>query len=141
MKAKLFDEMLVVTLSRGDKLVESLKAACAANSVETGSVNGIGSVLSAELQNYVAETSSYVDCSVSTPYEIISLLGNVSRKDGKIHTHLHIALADAAGSLVGGHLKEAVINGNCEIFVQRLSVVLDRRLNPETGLSPLDLEV
>ena len=72
MKAKLFGKTLVVTLSRGEKLVECLKSACAANSVETGSVSGIGSVLNAELQSYRAETASYADFSISEPCEIVS---------------------------------------------------------------------
>ncbi len=139
MKAKLFKNTLVVTLSRGEKLVECLKSACAANSVETGSVSGIGSVLSAELQSYHAETASYADFSVSEPCEIVSLLGNISKKSGNIHTHLHIALAGPDGGVRGGHLNEAVINGNCEIFVSVLDSVIDRKFDPATGISPFDI--
>ena len=139
MKAKLFGSTLVVVLSRGEKLVESLKAACAANAVNTGSVSGIGSVLSAELQSYRAESASYADFSVLDPCEIVSLLGNISLKNGNIHTHLHIALADSCGAVRGGHLNEAVINGNCEIFVSILDGAIERRFDPATGISPFDI--
>jgi uncharacterized protein len=65
------------------------------------------------------------------PFEIVSLAGTLSH-DGP---HLHVALADGEGRVVGGHLLEGcVVHTTAELVLGELQDVGFRRvLDPATG--------
>ena len=71
------------------------------------------------------------------PLEIVSLVGTLS-PDGP---HLHIALADRAGSVHGGHLLSgSPVHTTAEIVIGELDgVVFARELDPATGWKELVL--
>ena len=70
---------------------------------------------------------------------MISLNGNITRKDGCPYLHLHIALSDENYNLYGGHLNSAVISITAEIYINILNGEINRRVNPETSLNILDI--
>ncbi|MEO2152751.1 MAG: DUF296 domain-containing protein, partial [Thermococcus sp.] len=49
-------------------------------------------------------------------FELLTLLGNVSIKDGRPFAHLHVTLGNASGDVFGGHLMRG------EVFVAELYV-------------------
>jgi predicted DNA-binding protein with PD1-like motif len=61
--------------------------------------------------------------------EIVSLTGNVTRKDGEVYLHIHIALAREGGSVVGGHLNSARVSATAEIFVRTLPGHVGRKFD------------
>ena len=67
--------------------------------------------------------------------EVTALLGTVSYKDGQVHLHLHVTLADADLRARGGHLNKLVISGTCEMFLRTLPGQLSRRPDEATGLN------
>ena len=68
-------------------------------------------------------------------FEIVSLVGTLE----KGNSHLHIALSDKNGNVVGGHLKDGSIVGiTAEIVIGELSGVLfERVLDKETRFKEL----
>lgn len=69
-------------------------------------------------------------------YEIVSLTGTVS--DGG--SHLHIALADSQGRVVGGHVcYGCLVNTTAEIALRSLdgSYLLNRQFDEQTGYNEL----
>lgn len=71
-------------------------------------------------------------------FEIVSGTGTLS-PDG---CHIHIAIADSQGKIVGGHLKEGcVVKTTVEIVLLKFSGIRFRRvLDNETGYSELVLK-
>ncbi|MBU0613227.1 DNA-binding protein [Patescibacteria group bacterium] len=70
-------------------------------------------------------------------FEIVSIVGTVS--PGKCH--LHIALADKEGKVVGGHLKEGcLIHTTAEIIItEDEDRIYERVYNKDTGFDELSI--
>ena len=65
----------------------------------------------------------------------MTLLGNVSRRDGATAVHLHATLADHDGVCVGGHVAAGCVVFACELFIQELvGEPLQRGFDEATGL-------
>jgi predicted DNA-binding protein with PD1-like motif len=109
-----------------------LEAFAKANDLKAGFImTCVGSLRQAELrlanQN---ETTHYED-----KFEILSLVGTLS-PDGP---HLHIALADGTGKMIGGHVQAGnLIYTTAEIVIGELDdLVFSRPIDPETSYDEL----
>ncbi|MEP7127536.1 MAG: PPC domain-containing DNA-binding protein [Chitinophagales bacterium] len=71
-------------------------------------------------------------------FEIISLVGTLSKHG----SHLHIAVADENGKVIGGHLKEgSLVNTTAEIVVGVLSgFEFQRNWDDATGFKELTIQ-
>ena len=132
-------DTLVIRLDRGEEVVTSIENACQKSCVRLGTVSAIGAVDHAVVGLYRVEEQEYHSNTFDMPLEIVGLTGNVTTKEGKVYLHLHAALADETGRVVGGHLNEARVSATCEIFIRRLEGEVERVLDPSIGLNVLDL--
>ena len=68
-------------------------------------------------------------------YEIVSLMGTVSKNEG----HIHISVADEEGNVIGGHLKEGcIVNTTAEICIESFdNYKFDRVFDDNTGYREL----
>ena len=65
----------------------------------------------------------------------MTLLGNVSRRDGATAVHLHATLADHDVACYGGHVAAGCVVFACELFIQELvGEPLERSFDEVTGL-------
>ena len=71
-------------------------------------------------------------------FEITSLIGNVTRKDGEVYLHIHINFGDEEGLIKGGHLVRSIISATSEIVVRRINGKVGRKLSNEIGLNLLE---
>jgi predicted DNA-binding protein with PD1-like motif len=73
---------------------------------------------------------------VDGPLEIISLSGTIASFGG---SHLHIAVANSKGQVIGGHLKEgSLVRTTAEIVIGVLEgYAFHREIDPETGYAEL----
>ena len=71
-------------------------------------------------------------------FEIVSLVGTITTKDGEFYAHLHMSAGDTEGRVLGGHLNEAVISATCELVLEIMDGTVERRLDPETGLNLME---
>ncbi len=68
------------------------------------------------------------------PFEIVSAEGTLS-SDG---IHVHIAISDTEGHVIGGHLRSGcIINTTAEICILKLNKSIKRVFDPETGYKEL----
>jgi len=74
--------------------------------------------------------------SFSGNYEIISLTGNITCRDGEPWPHLHALFGDDQMAVVGGHLDQARVSATFECFITELGGPLNRSSvpDPQTGL-------
>ena len=73
---------------------------------------------------------------VAGPLEIISLTGTIASFGG---SHLHIAVANSKGQVIGGHLKEgSLVRTTAEIVIGVLEgYAFHREIDPDTGYAEL----
>lgn len=97
----------------------------------------VGSLSSAELRMAGATEHNQNILKIEGPLEIVSGTGTVS-KDG---CHIHIAVSDKEGRVMGGHLKSGCrIETTAEVVIGILEdVSFERKLDPQTGFNELHI--
>ncbi|MBF0359093.1 MAG: DNA-binding protein [Magnetococcales bacterium] len=116
-------------------LLESLTTVCTSKGIKLARVEAIGAVKKAALGYYDQDKKEYSYFVIDRHLEIISLVGNISLKDGKPFVHAHITLADDQGNSYGGHLIPGTIIFACEVIIQAFAgPEFKRELEPITGL-------
>jgi len=125
-------------VEEGKELVEALTKFMEENNVLVGNVSGIGTLKNPKIAYFERDKMEYRVIQLDGDYEVVSLLGNVSLKDGRPFVHLHVALGDSEGRVYGGHL----VQGETfvmEVFVQELLGEPLERKPKENGLTLWDV--
>ena len=107
---------------------------CTANGILAGAiVSAVGSLVQAKVR--LAGSGDFFEA--NEKFEIVSATGTVSQNG----SHLHIAIADTAGRVVGGHLVDGnLVYTTCEIIIINLSEFEFRREpDPVTGYNELQI--
>lgn len=128
---------LVGRLKKGDDLLGALARLCTEANIRLGSIQAIGAVSKAVVGFYLQEPGEYVTLDYDYHQEIISLIGNISIRDGKPDIHAHLALSNGEGKLYGGHLMEGTTVFACEYTINEFipeNGDFVRTFNEETGL-------
>lgn len=121
-------------LARGEKLVETLTASLSKNELRGATISGLGALSDVELGYYELVHQTYLRKTFTDEYELISLSGNVSLKDGAPYVHVHATLGDREFRVFGGHLFEATVAVTVEISVLPFDFAPERKLDPAIGL-------
>lgn len=130
----------LVRLEKGEQLVATLVQFIKANKVPSCWISGLGGAEQAEVGFYNLEKQEYEWRLVREPLEIASLQGNISWVASEPSLHIHGIFCKRDGKVVGGHVKEVVINGTGEIFLHRwYGQNLNKTVDPAIGLKLLDL--
>jgi predicted DNA-binding protein with PD1-like motif len=127
-------KVMPLRLSPGDDLRRSLEVWMAEQQAQAGCViSGIGSLSVAQLRLAGQQKST----TITGDLEILSLNGTLS-PDG---AHLHIAVADSTGSVIGGHLcTGSLVRTTAELVLALLPKWEFRRvLDPATGYAELQI--
>lgn len=135
MEYRKFDTTYVIRLERGEEITEQLKAFSEKEGVKLASVQAIGAVNDFTVGAFDTKEKKYYSNDFQGTYEIVSLLGSITTKDGAFYSHLHMCAADETGRAVGGHLNRAVISATCEMVVTALSGTVEREFSDEIGLN------
>ncbi len=128
--------LLMGRLPKGYDLLAELTRICQDNRITLGEVRAIGAVERAKIGYYDMQSREYQWLELDQELEILSLVGNVSLKDGEVFVHAHITLGDDKGRAFGGHLAEGTKVFACEYAIQeyKSSTRLQRLWDEPTGL-------
>ncbi len=139
MKYKRFGEDIVVRLEVGEEVVASLAEIAEREGVTFAEVSGIGAVDEFCVSVFDVKAKKYFDNDFREPLEIVSMSGTVTEQNGKPYLHLHASAGRADGSVVGGHLKRAVVSATCEIVLHTVYGRVPRFFDDATGLNLMDV--
>lgn len=137
MEFKKFNNDYVVRLNKGENVIESLKKLCREEDIKLAEITGLGASNKVEIGVFNTNTKEYKTKVFDGMFEITSLVGNVTRKDGEVYLHIHINFGDAEGNVFGGHLVESKISATSEIIVRKIDGEVGRKLSEEIGLNLL----
>ncbi|MBP3442967.1 MAG: DNA-binding protein [Clostridia bacterium] len=70
--------------------------------IKSATVQGLGAVNDVDVGYYSLEEKRYFTKIFNQQFEMISLNGNITRKDGIPYLHLHIALSDENYKILRG---------------------------------------
>ena len=121
-------------LDRGEDLAASVTDYCEDAGIRSAAVSGIGAIEDVEIGYYDMAEKKYLRKKLEGIFELVSLLGNVTRVDGKSFMHAHVTLGARDFSLTGGHLFGGRIAVTGEVFLADAGMALTREMNEAIGL-------
>jgi len=128
----------LVRVDRGEEMMETLRAVAREKGIEAGRVSGIGALQDAELGYFDVERKDYLRKKLPGSWELLSLAGNISLRDGEVLPHIHVILGNVDLECRGGHLFSGVVSVTGEIFIEKLPEALHREMDDEVKLPLLD---
>lgn len=130
----------IVRLEQGERLREAMDDFMRAADLPGAAVSGVGAATEITLGFYDLDAQKYDWKTIMHPYEIISLTGTIATDEqGRPLYHLHGSFGDRGFQVLGGHVKDLVVGGTCELFVHRTFKPLKRQYDSATGLNLLHL--
>ena len=141
MKIRKLENAFLVRLERGDEVISSLTTLAEQENIEGAFLHGLGGAEKAVIGLYRIDTDKeYHYKEFSGELEIISMNGNIARdEDGNVMVHCHTTISGEDLAVSGGHAKELVVAGTCEIFLDTRTGTLKRVHDEDIGLKLLDL--
>ena len=137
MECRKFGSTVIVRVDKGEDLAEQLRLACEAQQVKLAAVSGIGAVSDVTLGVFDPVTQKYGEHRFQGFFEIVSLVGTVTTKDGAFYPHLHMSIAGAGCQVHGGHLLRAEIGLTGEIVLNCLDGTVEREAVPALGFNQM----
>ncbi len=105
------EKVFMGRLKKDEDLFLGLSKFLEEHGIKSGKIEGIGAVSEGKVGYYDQFKKKYCEINIPEPMEVLSLLGNVSLKEGKAFPHCHIIFGNSKGDVKGGHLLEG-----CKVF-------------------------
>ena len=134
MKFRMEKSRAYMTLAKGDNINKTFESFAEVKGVGCAWLNGIGALENPEIGYYSLEDKSYHRKTFNGEYELTSLIGNITLKEGKPFSHTHITFSDTEFRVFGGHLFNANITAAGEFIMQFGNDEINREMNAEIGL-------
>ena len=134
MKFRMDKSTAFMTLSKGDNINKTFESFAEVKGVGCAWLNGIGALENPEIGYYSLEDKSSHRKIFKGEYELTSLIGNITLKEGKPFSHTHITFSDTEFRVFGGHLFNANITAAGEFIIQFGSDAINREMNAGIGL-------
>lgn len=131
---------IIARVDSGESLSCSIEKIAKKENIKFAFISGIGAANHLDIGCYQFDKQEYRPYSLDGDFEITSVLGNITTKDGEFYLHLHITAADDNCKMYGGHFNDAIISGTCELNIQVLNTIVDRKLDEKTGINIFDFK-
>ena len=135
MQFQRFGNKVIVRIDRGEEIVSSLQSVCKKEGITLASVSAIGAVNNFTVGVFSPSTKVYKSNRFEGDYEIVSLSGTVTTKEGIPYIHLHMSAGDGEGRVFGGHLNQAFVSATCEMVIDISDGTVERQFSEEIGLN------
>ena len=123
-----------LSLDKGDSINKVFENFSLNEGIKCAWINGIGAIKNPEVGYYSVQKKVYQSKTFIGEYELTSLLGNISIKEGNCFSHTHITFSDINYQVYGGHLFEAKIAAAGEFILIPGKIEINREFNNNIGL-------
>jgi len=130
-----FGDTLIVRIDPGEEIIQTLRLVAEQEKVRLAAVEALGAVNDFTVGVFDTAEKQYHSNRFTGAFEIVSLTGTVTTKDGKFYAHLHMSAGDREGRVFGGHLNSATVSATCEMVVRVLDGTVERQLDETIGLN------
>lgn len=129
----------IVKFTQKEKLIHELKQFIFKQKIKSAWLNGLGAAAGATLGFYDIENQLYEWHDYTSLAEITNLTGNVSWHNEDPVIHLHGTFTGKDMQAYGGHVKELIVGGTCEMLIITNNHIINRKHDDTTGLNTLEL--
>lgn len=130
-----FENKIVVRIDKGEEIVEKMLEVCKKENVLLANINALGAVGEFEVGLFKTGEKKYYSTVHKGDFEIVSLTGSITTKDGELYHHIHMSAADEENKVYGGHLNYAKVSATCEMFIDILNGNVGRQFDEVIGLN------
>ncbi len=134
MKFRMDNSWVFMTLAKGDFINQTFEAFAEKKGVGCAWLNGIGALENPEIGYYSIKDKKYHRKQFTGEFELTSLIGDITMKEGKPFAHTHITFSDTDYQVYGGHLFDAKITAAGEFLIQLGTDDITREINQSIGL-------
>jgi len=106
-----------VTMRKGDEVASGLTEFAEKNHLAGAHLTGIGALNHVVLGWYDPDKRAYKKNVIDEEVELVSLTGNIVLENGKPFVHEHCVVAMRDGTTRGGHLLEATVAVELQVFI------------------------
>jgi predicted DNA-binding protein with PD1-like motif len=124
----------VLIFDPGDEVLETFTRYLDEQRVTAGRFQAIGGFKQFQLKYFDTATMQYRPRDFELQVEVLSLIGDVSLRDGQPFIHPHAVLGTADYQTLGGHLGSGVVEPTLELILTVLDTELVRHKDQRTGL-------
>ncbi len=130
-----FGDTLVIRLDPDEEIIENLRTIAEKEQIKLASVEALGAINDFTVGVFDTVEKKYYSNRFQGAYEIVSLTGTITTKDGAFYQHLHMSAGESSGAVFGGHLSRAIVSATCEMIVRVIDGRVERVLDPDIGLN------
>ena len=130
-----FGSHIIARFDRGEEILACLKEVALKENIKLASISALGAVDDFTVGVYKVDEQKYYANHFEGAFEIVSLTGTISTMDGAYYAHLHMSAGDDRGKVFGGHLNSARISATCEMVIDVIDGVVERKKDPGVGLN------
>jgi hypothetical protein len=135
---------IYIRIDKDEDILESILAICKKENIQTANFRGIGCCRKIDIQTYIPQKEEFISHIKTGIFEMLSLDGNISpENDGSLFLHAHSTfsyLENGEIKMIGGHLKEAIVEYTAEIILNPAQETIARMIDPKTNISVWDLK-
>jgi predicted DNA-binding protein with PD1-like motif len=135
MEYRRFKDTLAVRLDPKEEICEELLKIAETEQISFAEIAGLGAVNDFTVGVFDTTAKEYHANEFKGHYEIVSMTGTLTRKEGAPYLHVHFAAGDDKGNVVGGHLNRAIISATGEIIIRVIDGKVGRKFSDEIGLN------
>ena len=130
-----FGDKIIVRMDKGEEILEKLKEVCEKENVTLANVNALCAINEFEVGLFDVDERQYHSKVYTGNFEIVSLTGSVTTKEGETYMHIHLSAGDKENEVYGGHLNRAMVSATCEMFINVINGTVEREFSEEIGLN------
>ena len=134
MNYRIDKDHIYMTLDKGDLINKTFEMYARRHGIGCAWLQGLGALKNPDIGYYSLDTKSYHQKKFLGDYELTSLVGNITIKNGKYFSHTHITFADTNYQVFGGHLFDAKITAAGEFVMIPGNKDINREMNQHIGL-------
>jgi len=127
-------DKIYLSIDKNEYVNASLLEVCEENNIKFAWINGIGAIFNPEVGYFDINDKDYKKKTFDGDFELISLIGNMTYKEGVPFIHTHITFTDTEYRAFGGHLFDCKIAAAGEFLITIGDKKISRSYSDEVGL-------
>lgn len=139
MDYRLIGNEYYIRIDKDEDIISSILKICHSEKIETAHFRGIGCCRKIDIQTYIPQKEQFVSHVKEGIFELLSIDGNISPNNGELflHAHANFSYLDKNNEikLIGGHLKEGIVEYTAEIILTPAKENISRMIDKKTGIS------
>ena len=135
MEYRRFNNQIIIRIDKGEEILDKIKEVSLKEKIKLASVTALGATNDFVVGVYKVDEKKYYSNHFTGNYEIVSLTGTINTMNGDFYTHIHMSAVNDKGEVFGGHLNSAIVSATCEMVINVIDGIVDRKLDKEVGLN------